>query len=159
VQGGTLRASDTFPEERHVIELDSDQTTGSIQYQDIIFRDTLFDASFRGGGINIVNSARIRITNCYFLHFTTPGIRVQGGHETFISNTFLGQKETTGGSSEERGFTGTAIEIASNDNAITDVVIFSAATGIVLRGQANSITGVHCYNKATTCGGGGRNFA
>lgn len=55
----------------------------------------------------------------------------------------------------ERGFSGTAIDLASNDNAVTDVAIFSAATGIILRGQANIITGVHCYNKATYFGGVG----
>lgn len=156
VQGGTLRASDTFPEDRYLIELQSNQTTGSsIQYQDITFRDILFDSSFRGGGITIFNSARIRITHCYFLHFSTRGILVQGGHETFISNTFLGQQETVGGSPQERGFSGTGIEIVGNDNAITDVAIFSAAIGIVLRGEANILNGVHCYNKATGFGGVG----
>lgn len=172
VQGGTLRASDTFPGNRHLVELSeqsfhlsttkvnvtptfdakNDENT-KIQYEDITFHDILFDSSFRGGGISIIDSARIRITNCYFLHFTTQGILVQGGHETYISNSFLGQQETVGGDPRERNFTGTAIDIASNDNAVTDVAIFSAAIGIVLRGQANIITGVHCYNKATGFGG------
>lgn len=100
-----------------------------------------------------MDSARTRITNCFFLHFTTQGILVEKGHETYISNTFLGQHSTVGGDKDERGFTGTAIDLASNDNAITDVVIFSAEIGIVLRGQANMVTGVHCYNKATGFGG------
>ena len=124
-----------------------------IRYEDITFRDILFDSSYRGGGIFIVNSARIRIDNCFFLHFTTEGILVQQGHETFISSCFLGQHSTVGGDKGERDFSGTAIDLASNDNAITDVAIFSAAIGIVLRGQANMITGVHCYNKATGFGG------
>lgn len=124
-----------------------------IYYEDITFRDILFDSSYRGGGIFIVDSARIRVTNCFFLHFTTEGILVQKGHETFISSCFLGQKSTVGGDKGERDFAGTAIDLASNDNAITDVAIFSAAIGIRLRGQANIITGVHCYNKATYFGG------
>ncbi|XP_030550650.2 polygalacturonase QRT3 [Rhodamnia argentea] len=168
VQGGTLRASETFPGDRHLVELWSPNSPGAndqstcypmkvenvgIYYEDITFRDVLFDSSFRGGGIYVVDSARIRITDCFFLHFTTDGILVKKGHETFISGCFLGQHSTVGGDKRERSFTGTAIDLQSNDNAITDVVIFSAAVGIVLRGQANMVTGVHCYNKATYFGG------
>lgn len=178
VQGGTLRASDTFPGDRHLIELWSstsqklDQSTktsiysvenltvlkqqnGGTFYEDITFRDILFDSSFRGGGIFIIDSARIQINTCFFVHFTTEGILVQNGHETFISNCFLGQHPTVGGDPGEKDFSGTAIDLASNDNLITDVAIFSAATGIILRGQANIVTGVHCYNKATAFGGVG----
>ncbi|KAK9281652.1 hypothetical protein L1049_004555 [Liquidambar formosana] len=52
-------------------------------------------------------------------------------------------------------FPGIGINIIGNDNAITDVVIFSASIGIMISGQANMITGVHCYNKATALGGAG----
>ncbi|KAL5541435.1 hypothetical protein UlMin_043485 [Ulmus minor] len=169
VKEGTLRASDTFPGNRHLVELWSENSvkvekssphdpTGAnfqteIFYEDITFRDILFDSSQRGGGIFVVNSVRIRINNCFFLHFTTQGILVQNGHETFISNSFLGQHSTIGGDEGEKYFSGTAIDLESNDNSITDVSIFSAAIGIVLRGQANMVTGVHCYNKATGFGG------
>ncbi|CAO2839310.1 unnamed protein product [Amaranthus hypochondriacus] len=172
VEGGTLRASNTFPINRYLIELSSqppqtiltnstpitttkhtfNQING-IQFQDITFRDILFDSTFRGGGLLIVNSARIRVTNCYFLHFSTQGILVNGGHETFISNTFLGQHETIGGDPGEPQFTGTAIDLGSNDNVITDVVVFSSQIGISLRGQANMVTGAHLYNKASGFGG------
>ncbi|RDX81071.1 Polygalacturonase QRT3, partial [Mucuna pruriens] len=164
VKGGTLRASDTFPIDRHLVELWSTKSgkleskkfahgDNVIYYEDITLRDILFDSSFRGGGIFIVDSARIRINNCFFLHFTTEGILVQQGHETFISSCFLGQHSTVGGDKGEKDFSGVAIDLASNDNAITDVAIFSAAIGVVLRGQANILTGVHCYNKATYFGG------
>ncbi|CAN7070907.1 unnamed protein product [Brassica oleracea var. botrytis] len=158
VKGGTFRASEVFPGNRHLVELvassseQKDQNSG-IFFEDVTFKDVLFDSSFRGGGLAVVNSARIRITDCYFLHFTTHGIKVQGGHETYISNTFLGQHSTVGGDRQERQFSGTGIDISSTDNAITDVVIFSAGIGILLNGQANMVTGVHCYNKATWFGG------
>ncbi|XVE48449.1 hypothetical protein DITRI_Ditri01bG0003200 [Diplodiscus trichospermus] len=175
VKGGSLRASDTFPGDRHLVELWSpnsqvrkekasvptagfsdakDQNVG-IYYEDITFRDILFDSSYRGGGIFIIDSARIRINNCFFLHFLTEGILVEKGHETFISSCFLGQHSTVGGDKGERSFTGNAIQLSSNDNAITDVAIFSAAIGVLLLGQANIVTGVHCYNKATGFGGVG----
>jgi len=169
VKGGTLRASDSFPTDRHLVELWASnsqnlprtslfnsmklQQPNGIYYEDITFRDILFDSGYRGGGIFIADTVRTRINNCFFLHFTTEGILVEGGHDTFISNTFLGQHSTVGGDKGERNFSGTAIDLASNDNAITDVAIFSAAIGVLLRGQANILTGVHCYNKATGFGG------
>lgn len=150
-----MRASNTFPGNRHLIELEVKDQNGGIHYEDVTFRDILFDSSLRGGGLLVVDSARIRVTNCFFLHFTTQGILVRRGHETFITHTFLGQHPTVGGSAGEKDFSGTAVDLASTDNAVTDVAIFSAATGIVLRGQSNIITGVHCYNKASTFGGVG----
>ncbi|XP_058089999.1 polygalacturonase QRT3-like [Magnolia sinica] len=173
IHGGTLRASLNFPTDGFLIELLSNSSlarplqSSSIQptnsvltppgyyYEDITFQDILFDSSFRGGGILVVDSVRTRIDNCFFIHFTTQGLLVERGHETFISSSFLGQHLTAGGDPLERNFSGVAIDLASNDNAITDVVIFSAATGIMLRGQANILTGVHCYNKATYWGGVG----
>lgn len=175
IHGGTLRASDDFPEDRYLIELwsstDAKVNTGlhgdeltaamnsnghrSASYEDITLRDLMLDANFRGGGILVINSLRINIDNCYISHFTSSGIMVQGGHETVIHNSFLGQHITAGGSPIERQFSGVAINLMGNDNAVTDVVIFSAAVGILLSGQANIITGVHCYNKATGFGGVG----
>ncbi|KAF6165525.1 hypothetical protein GIB67_015848 [Kingdonia uniflora] len=159
IKGGSLRASSTFPGDRHLIDVWSPSSSNKdgtrIYYEDITFRDLLLDSSLRGGGIYIVDSARIRINNCFFIHFTTQGILVYNGHETFISSLFLGQHLTVGGDRDDKYFSGTAIELASNDNSITDVAIFSAATGIVLRGQANMVTGVHCYKKATYFGGVG----
>ncbi|GKE02846.1 polygalacturonase QRT3-like protein [Tanacetum coccineum] len=115
----------------------------------------MLDCNYRGGGIRAINALRTSIDNCYITHFTTNGILVQGGHETYIRNSFLGQHITAGGDPHEKNFSGTAINLAGNDNAITDVVIFSASIGIMISGQANVITGVHCYNKATGFGGTG----
>ncbi|XP_057986042.1 polygalacturonase QRT3 isoform X3 [Hevea brasiliensis] len=133
MKGGTLRASNTFPGNRHIIELWSpnselikeidsynfnhlininQQDNVGIYYEDITFRDILFDSSFRGGGILIIDSTRIRIDNCFFLHFTTQGILVERGHETFISSSFLGQHSTVGKDKGEKDYSGTAIDIA-----------------------------------------------
>ncbi|XP_057972711.1 polygalacturonase QRT3-like, partial [Malania oleifera] len=183
LQSGSFRASSTFPGDRYLLELWSPNSrkldiprqqplkfypaankgpaaavaasAPNIYYEDITVRDFLFDSSFRGGGILVVDSVRTRITTCFFIHFTLQAILVVRGHETFVSNTFIGQRLTVGGDPHERDFSGTGIDLASNDNAVTDVVIFSAAIGILLRGGANMITGVHCYNKATAFGGVG----
>ncbi|KAL9661804.1 hypothetical protein QQ045_026632 [Rhodiola kirilowii] len=159
IHGGTIRASNTFPTDGYLIDLSINKKMNgggvSYNYELVTLRDLLLDANFRGGGISITNSLRISITNCYVTHFTTDGIISRAGHETYIHNSFLGQHITAGGDPGERNFSGTAITLAGNDNAVTDVVIFSAKTGVFISGQANILTGVHCYNKATGFGGTG----
>ncbi|KAF5768800.1 putative endo-polygalacturonase [Helianthus annuus] len=157
ISGGTLRASENFTNDSYLIDLSSSAAATSLEYnyEYITFRDIMLDCNYHGGGIRAINALRTNIDNCYITHFNTTGIFVQGGHETYIRNSFLGQHITAGGDRHERDFSGTAITLAGNDNAITDVVIFSAATGIVISGQANVLTGVHCYNKATGFGGTG----
>ncbi|PON88516.1 Pectate lyase superfamily protein [Trema orientale] len=129
--------------------------SSSYNYEYITLKDLMLDSNYRGGGISVINSLRTSIDNCYITHFTTNGIQVQRGHETYIRNSFLGQHITAGGDPGERNFSGTAITLDGNDNAITDVVIFSAAVGIMISGQANTLSGVHLYNKATGFGGTG----
>ncbi|CAN1225525.1 Polygalacturonase QRT3 [Linum grandiflorum] len=105
VRSGTFRATNDFPGNRHLIELwstNSQQKPGKgSYYEGITFRDILFDSTYRGGGIRVVDSVRIRIDHCFFLHFTTQ------------------------------------------------------AVGVVLRSEANTVTAVHCYNKANVYGGVG----
>ncbi|GAV83889.1 Pectate_lyase_3 domain-containing protein [Cephalotus follicularis] len=172
IHGGTLRASNEFPRDGYLIDLSASSSTNneeevessmdaqmssssSYNYEYITLKDLMLDSNFRGGGIFVKNSLRISIDNCYISHFTSNGILVQGGHETYIRNSFLGQHITAGGDPGEKDFSGTAINLMGNDNAVTDVVIFSAAVGVMVSGQANILTGVHCYNKATGFGGTG----
>ncbi|CAN1169353.1 Polygalacturonase QRT3 [Linum perenne] len=169
LQEGGLRASEDFPADRYLIELISPKSeilinkTASIEafqgvgiyYEDITFRDILFDSGHRGGGLLVVDAARTRIVNSYFMNFTSQGMLIQGGHETFIISCFIGQKPSVGNDKTEKNFTGTGIDMASNDNIITDTVIFSSEIGLLLRGQANMVTGLHVYNKGTELGGSG----
>lgn len=176
IHGGTITASDNFPTDGYLIDLSAATSSSSANKQEInqtstvsqvlasgssynfeyvTLRDLMLDSSFRGGGILVVNSLRTGIDNCYIVHFKTNGILVQSGHETYIRNSFLGQHITAGGDPDERNFSGTAINLMGNDNAVTDVVIFSAAVGIMVSGPANTFSGVHCYNKATGFGGTG----
>ncbi|KAK4801125.1 hypothetical protein SAY86_021612 [Trapa natans] len=159
IHGGTLRASDDFPTVGFLIDLSAPATkaaaSSSYNYEYITLRDLMLDSNFRGGGVFVPNSLRISIDNCYIAHFSTEGISVHGGHETYIRNSFLGQHITAGSDPGERKFSGTAINLMGNDNAVTDVVIFSAAVGVMISGQANTLSGVHCYNKAAGFGGTG----
>lgn len=153
ILGGSLTASPNFPADQHLIELSP--TSNSVSYEDVTLKDLMIDSNFRGGGIAIVDSLRTVVDNCYITHFITHGILIQGGHETFVRNTFIGQHINVGKDGREKDFSGIGIDIKGNDNAVTDVVIFSASIGIRIQGEANMITGVHCYNKATRWGGTG----
>ncbi|ONK65827.1 uncharacterized protein A4U43_C06F1380 [Asparagus officinalis] len=172
IHGGSLRASDDFPTDRYLIELWSSAasssqsaraaanatellSTSGYDYEYITLRDLMLDANYRGGGVAVVNSLRTTIDNCYIVHFESDGVWVKGGHETFIRGNYIGQHITAGGDPGERNFSGNGINLNGNDNAVTDTVIFSAATGVLVSGQANTLTGVHCYNKATAFGGTG----
>ncbi|KAG0499504.1 hypothetical protein HPP92_004195 [Vanilla planifolia] len=159
IHGGSLRASDSFPTNRYVIELRSSPlattTSNTYSYEYITLSGLMIDSNYRAGGIAVVNAVRTLIESSYIVHFASDGIWVQYGHETLISQSFLGQHITAGGDPGERSFSGTGIRLAGNDNVITDVVIFSAAVGIEISGQANLLTGIHCYNKATGFGGTG----
>ncbi|PIN17261.1 Polygalacturonase [Handroanthus impetiginosus] len=156
IHGGSLTASGDFPSDGYLIDLSPASKNGSgYNYEFVTLRDLFLDSNFRGGGIQVVNSLRTNIDNCYITHFNTTGISVQGGHETYIRYSYLGQYITAGGDSNERNFSGTGIVLSGNDNAVTDTVIFSAAIGILILGQANTLSGVHCYNKATGFGGTG----
>ncbi|MQL83656.1 hypothetical protein Taro_016149 [Colocasia esculenta] len=162
IHGGSLVATNDFPADGYLIELRSTAASGRVagpsdglHYEYFTLRDLMLDANFRGGGIAVIDSLRTTIHNCYIVHFTTEGVLVRRGHETFISNSYVGQHITSGADPGERNFTGVGIHLDGNDNAVTDVVIFSAATGILVSGQANTLTGVHCYNKATGWGGVG----
>ncbi|TKW06525.1 hypothetical protein SEVIR_7G246000v4 [Setaria viridis] len=158
IHGGSLRASDDFPTDRYLIELSAKGSSRSYDYEYATLRDLMLDCNYRGGGVSLVNSLRVGIDNLYVVHFNSDGVAVSGGHETMIRNSFLGQHMTAGTDPGERRFTGTGIRLDGNDNSVTDVVIFSAATGIMVTRPANSISGVHCYNKATGFGGTGIYF-
>ncbi|KAL5977508.1 hypothetical protein ACLOJK_021855 [Asimina triloba] len=143
IRRGTLRASAHFPEDRFLIEVNAavynqshDILRGGFRYEDITLRDVLFDSSYRGGGFHAVDASKAAARPS----FPAP----------------WGRTSRPAATRKDRNFSGTAIfDLASNDNVITHVAIFSAAVGVMLRGQANKLTGVHCYNKATFFGGVG----
>ncbi|PNY02199.1 polygalacturonase QRT3-like protein, partial [Trifolium pratense] len=93
IHGGSIRASNTFPPNKNLIDLSNyGSTSHSYNYEYITLKDLFLDSNFKGGDKN------------------------------------------------ERKFSGIGISLQGNDNAITDVVIFSAAIGIMITGQANIIS-------------------
>lgn len=62
----------------------------------------MLDSNFRGGGVAVINSLRTTIDNCYISHFTTTGISIEDGHETIVTNSFIGQYINVGGDTREK---------------------------------------------------------
>ncbi|KAH7520973.1 hypothetical protein FEM48_Zijuj08G0202400 [Ziziphus jujuba var. spinosa] len=116
----------------------------------------MINSNHRGAGISLSNALRTSIENVYVAHFSTTSINIHPfGSETYISNSFLGQHPTTGCDPREGNFMGIAINLSGTNNAITDVVLFSSAVGVDVSSHANTLSSVHCYNKATRFGGTG----
>ncbi|KAA0053667.1 polygalacturonase QRT3-like [Cucumis melo var. makuwa] len=153
IHGGSLRASESFPSNGHLIELRP--SSPSVMYEYITLKDLMLNCNFRGGGIAIINSLRTTVDNCYVSHFRSEGIVIEGGHESYIRNSFIGQHINVGGDRGEKDFSGIGVKIMGNDNLLRDIVIYSAEIGVMVLGQANVIMGVHCYNKARALGGVG----
>ncbi|CAN7118894.1 unnamed protein product [Brassica rapa subsp. narinosa] len=130
ISGGTFRTSNDFIRyvynrtQRLVVKV----TDLQYIFEYITLRDLLIDCNYRGGANAVINSLRTSIDNCYIIRFGhTNGILVQKGHETYIRNSFLGQHITAGGDRGERKYSGTAVNLIGNHNAITDTVIFLSA--------------------------------
>ncbi|KAK8934695.1 Polygalacturonase QRT3 [Platanthera zijinensis] len=147
--GGSIRASDSFPKDRYLIELWSSApsvtATTTYSYEYITLSSLMLDANHHAGGIAVVNSLRTLIASCYVVRFSSGGIWVQNGHETLFSGSFPGQHITAGADPGERAFSGNGIRLAGNDNYVTDVVIFSASIGILVAGgptQSSTFTAI-----------------
>jgi hypothetical protein len=163
IHGGTIRAAAGFAEGGYLIEAATTELREEWEerkregkrgagveawraraaFEGLKLRDLTLDGNFSAGGLLLLNALRTTVSNCYVLRFagSSVGINVQGGHETLVHHSFLGQRVTSGAHPLEPSFSGTAIVLAGNDNAVSDVVVFSAATGIEITGEANILTG------------------
>ncbi|KAH7520965.1 hypothetical protein FEM48_Zijuj08G0201600 [Ziziphus jujuba var. spinosa] len=174
IKDGTIQASDDFPKGGNVFNASPKQAPpaenterldepaqlspdpSSFSFEFITFQNIMIDSNHRGAGISLSNALRTSIENVYVAHFSTTGINVHpSSSETYISNSFLGQHPNAGRDPREGNFTGTAINLSGTNNALTDVVLFASAVGVDVSGHGNTLSGVHCYNKATRFGGTG----
>lgn len=89
----------------------------------------------------------------FFLGFTGAGITISGGHETMMSNTWMG--EYLYSSTDYNDATSTAIQLFGMDHYITNTIVFSAKIGVHITQPANILNGVHTWNMNTDAGGVG----
>jgi len=134
---GTIRASPSFPAADHVLRAQNGE--------DLTVDNLMIDCNHTGGGLHLHNFLRAHLKQIYVFHFASTGILVEQGHETHISDSFLGEynwDETQ----LPKTLTGTAIKIDGQDDWISDVVVFSGLFGVVMTGGAAVVTNTHIYN-------------
>jgi hypothetical protein len=78
--------------------------------------------------------------------FTESGITLEGGHESMVSETWVAAYFWSQPDKERNNATG--ISVLGNDHFVTNVIVFSARTGIWVAGAANLIS-AHTWNCAT----------
>ena len=141
---GALRAAPSFPRDGFLLNVASKDVI-----EDTTLEDLQLDCAQTGGGIHTSGALRVAVSRVYVHGFTTAGVRATQGHETHITDSFLGQwwwHEDPSTPQPHGTTTGTAILIDGQDHWITDVIIFSAAVGIEMEGGAAVLTNIHAYN-------------
>lgn len=157
---GTLRASATFPEDRFLIELGSlacSNAQGSCN-ENAGFEGLMLDANLTAaGGLRIMATMGANVgPQMFFLGFTQQGLRVDGGHEVMVHESWFGQFLYSDPRKENgTATTSTAIQLNGNDHYITNAIVFSSNVGVEVNGAANMLTGVHTWNLARGRGGTG----
>ena len=160
IRGGTLRASPTFPADRFLIEVgEAGCTTGchnatekqGVCNEMVGFESLFLDASHVAAG-GILSQATMGTTvgpSCFFIGFNDAGLRVDGGHETILSESWLAEYYWSDKHSdlEIKTSHSIAVELNGQDNFVADVIVFDyAKVGVLVNGAASILTGVHTWN-------------
>eukprot|EP00040_Diaphanoeca_grandis_P016284 m.83959 g.83959 ORF g.83959 m.83959 type:complete len:720 (-) comp25691_c0_seq1:48-2207(-) len=94
IQGGTLRASSTFPSDGYLITIghtgcDPDYAASCNEF--IGISRMLLDASHTAaGGVNIISSMGVSVGPAVFVErFSQVGIKIDGGHETLVHQAWF----------------------------------------------------------------------
>jgi hypothetical protein len=118
--------------------------------EDTTFDELMLDAAQVAGlgALHVDLGLRVTIRSVYVHGFSTFGIQVTKGHEVQVTDSFLGQyrwSESTPSHGKPLVATGTAISIEGQDDWIDNVIVFSAAIGIELKGGASILSNSHIY--------------
>ena len=155
---GTLRASSSFPRDRHLLEI-GDYTACKPVLPDgkpdsqgscnefISVENMLFDSSFTAaGGIKVDAVMGTTITSAFFTGYTGVGIQVNHGHEVMISDSWLSECYWSD-KSRCNNASSIGIQINGNDHYVTNTIVFDySKVGVQLNGAANILQSVHTWN-------------
>ncbi len=138
---GMIRAAPSFPRDDFIVNVGN-------HVEDVTFEDLQLDCAQTGGGLHTSSALRVHISRAYVHGFTSYGVRATQGHEVHLTDSFLGQywwgeDGTTPGAGNASG---TAVLIDGQDHWIDNIIIFSAAVGVEMRGGAAVISNSHIYN-------------
>jgi hypothetical protein len=157
IRGGTLRASPSFPPARFLIEIGQAGCTtgcgGKVEKQkvcnEMIGLDSLFlDSSHVAAG-GVLSQATMGTTvgpSCFFIGFVEAGLRVDGGHETILSDSWLAEYYWSD-KHDPASSRSIAVELNGEDNFVSNTIVFDyAKLGVLVNGAATILTGVHTWN-------------
>lgn len=85
----------------------------------------------------------------YAFNFTAYGIRVVGGFEVTITQSWAAEYWWSD-PRKENGTASTAVGIykEGNDGAIVDVIVYSSRVGVQVNGEANILDSIHTWSLA-----------
>lgn len=93
IQRGTLRASNTFPKGKFMIVV-GEPTCSNPQAscnENLGFSELMLDGNERAAGLFVGATMGCVVgPQNFFLGFVDAGIRVHGGHETMVQQTYVG---------------------------------------------------------------------
>jgi len=166
---GTLRADKSFPSNKALIEVGDvackpklptgqDDGQGSC-VEFVTFEDMLFDAAhIAAGGLHIAKPMGATIgPSAFFIGFKQEGIKIDGGHETMIVDTWLAECYWSQFAplmpwdkcSPEWSSKSVGIQLNGPDNYLENVIVFGfTRVGVEVNGHANVLYGVHTWNSA-----------
>ena len=143
ITGGTLRASPTFPADRFLVEVGSADCVPAdaqgVCNEYIVIHDIMLDAAHvAAGGVVVYHTMGTTVgPSAFLVGFNQAGVRVDGGHETIVSDSWMAEYYWSDGSDGERkanasraqcqsGTTNGSVGVLFNgeDNYLSNVIIF-----------------------------------
>jgi len=162
ITGGTLRATQSFPADRYLIEVGYATTPcvpadkQGVCNEFIAIHDVFLDGGHRAAGCIQVNKTMGTTIgpSAFLTGFNQAGIAVNQGHETIISDSWLAEnywsdpKPSRACTPDGSGNDGsTAVKLNGEDNYMSNVIIFDyTCLGVLVNGAATTLDGVHSWN-------------
>jgi hypothetical protein len=162
ITGGTLRASQTFPADRFLIEVGSADCVPAdaqgVCNEYVVVHDIMLDAAHvAAGGVVVYHTMGATVgPNAFLAGFNQAGVLVEGGHETIVSDSWMaeyywsdGAARANASSACQSGTTNGSVGVIFNgeDNYMSNVIVFDfTCTGVIVNGAATTLDGVHCWN-------------
>lgn len=154
IQNGTLLAGPTFPSGAYLMRVgdaaDPVMVDGFRNVNTTI-RNLYFDNNHVGGGLLLERFMRCVVERCLFTRYQTCGLKTTatGSHELMLRASQFGEYwwGVTSGVGYDRPdlFVGTGVEINSNDNHLSDLVIQLSKIGLKVTTQANVFNTIHIW--------------
>eukprot|EP00039_Didymoeca_costata_P014245 m.228217 g.228217 ORF g.228217 m.228217 type:complete len:514 (+) comp15976_c1_seq20:160-1701(+) len=146
IRDGTLLASNTFPMDRYLVEMNCSNATNEPYVEGVIFSNMVFDGGEgqRGGGVFSQLNIHVQVVTCWFLRFGTTGFNALVGHELYIDESYFSQDVF--GCPEGNKGNGTGIVLDQADASVVNSVILCTKLGIHVNGGNTILENIHIYS-------------